>query len=162
MEGLSALELEVYNSRFLDHSSEEETLHRVQSRFPDVVASDVLEIEEHLEGSLTSRQRWMLGRGRRPEVGTSAAVLGGEGEAGTIDFTDPSPNQEMQVSDQELYGRLRKSVGSLPARERLLLQLRYEQDLSLEEIARLCGLDRAQSVHRMLASILNKLRHAMK
>jgi len=113
-------------------------------------------------GSLTSRQNWILGTVRRPEFGTTVAVLGEEDEPGIVDIADPTPNQEMQIADRERHARLQKAVDSLPARERLLLQLRFEQELSLEEIARLCGLDRAQSVHRTLASVLKKLHQAMK
>ena len=162
MQQLSPLELEVYNSRIVDRSSQQETLHRVKSRFPGLYITDLSEIEERLVGSLTSRQNWILGTVRRPEFGTTVAVLGEEDEPGIVDIADPTPNQEMQIADRERHARLQKAVDSLPARERLLLQLRFEQELSLEEIARLCGLDRAQSVHRTLASVLKKLHQAMK
>lgn len=162
MQGLSALELEVYNSRIVDRSSQQETLHRVQSRFPYVSVSEVHEIEERLESSLSSRQQWMLGMARRPEYSTTVAVLSGEDEPGTVDLADQTPNQEIQIADREQQVRLQKSVDALPPRERLLLQLRFEQDLSLEEIARLWGLERAQNVHRMLATVLRKLRRTLR
>ena len=157
---LSPLELEVYNARIVEGSSHQETLHRVQSLFPGVGFSDVSEIEEGLQGSLSSRQQWILGSAHQAEV--TVAVAGHEDEPGTIDITDPTPNQEMQVVDLEQQVRLRKSLASLPARERLLLQLRFEQELTLEEIARLCGFKRPQGVHRILAAVLGKLRHALK
>lgn len=162
MQGLSPLELEVYNSRIVDRSSQQETLHRVQSRFPDEGISDVSEIEERLEGALTSRQQWILATARRPALETAVAVLGEEDDPIWVDIVDPTPNQEIQIADQQQHDRLQKSVDSLPARERLVLQLRFEQGLSLDEIARLCGLDRAQTAHRMLAMVLKKLRNAMK
>ena len=52
-------------------------------------------------------------------------------------------------------------VGTIAASQALLLQLRFEQDLSLEEIARMCGLGDAPRVHRKLALVLKKLRCGM-
>jgi RNA polymerase sigma factor (sigma-70 family) len=162
MQHLSTLELEVYNSRFVHGSSVQETHHRLQSRFPGVGLSELSEIEERLHGSLTSRQQWILGRRRQPQFAAPLAVAEQEDEPGSVDVADPRPNQEVQIADTEQSIRLWKSVESLPAQERLLLQLRFEQELSLDEIARLCGLQDAQRVHRTLTTVLKKLRGAMK
>jgi len=123
--------------------------------------SDLSEIEERLQGSLTSRHQWILATREQSEFSAPVAVAGAEDEPGTVDVADPSPNQEMQIADQEQQVRLWKGIESLPAKERLLLQLRFEQELSLDEIARLCGLQDAQRAHRTLAAVLKKLRHAM-
>ena len=160
IERLSPLQLEVYNARIVEGNSHQETLYRVQSLFSDVGFSEVSEIEEKLQGSLSSRQQWILGSAHPAEV--SVAVAGDEDEPGTLDIADPTPNQEMQVVDLEQQVRLRKGLASLPAQERLLLQLRFEQELTLEEIARLCGFKRPQGVHRILTAVLAKLRHALK
>jgi len=159
IEHLSPLELEVFNARIVEGSSNEETLHRVQTRFPGMEFSDVSEIEERLQSSLTSRQQWILGSAHQTEF--TVAVATDEDEPGA-DIADPTPNQEMLVVDLEQQARLRKGLASLPARERLLLQLRFEQELNLEEIARLCGFERPQTVHRMLGAVLIKLRRGLK
>jgi RNA polymerase sigma factor (sigma-70 family) len=161
MQHLSALELEIYNSRFLHGSSQQETLHRLESRFPGLELSLLLEIEERLQGSLTSRQQWLLRTRRRPEFDAPVAVVDHEDEPDTVDVADPTPSPETQIADKEHQVMLGRCLSSLPAQERLLLQLRFEQELSLAEIARLCGLQDAQRVHRMLATVLNKLRHAL-
>jgi RNA polymerase sigma factor (sigma-70 family) len=163
MQHLSGLELEIYNSRFLHGSSQQETLHRIQSRFPGLRLSELSEIEEHLQSSLTSRQQWLLRTRRQPEFDAAVAVADHEDEpAGSVDVADPSPSQETQIVDKEQQVMLGECLSSLPAKERLLLQLRFEQELSLDEIARLCGLQDAQRVHRTLAIVLKKLRHALK
>jgi RNA polymerase sigma factor (sigma-70 family) len=162
LQRLSPLELEVYNSRFLDGSSRQETLHRLESRFPGVGLSELSEIEERLQGSLTSRHQWILATREHSEFSSPVAIAGAEDEPGTVDVADPSPNQETKIADREQQVRLWKSIASLPTKERLLLQLRFEQELSLDEIARLCGLQDAQRAHRTLAAVLKKLRRAMK
>jgi RNA polymerase sigma factor (sigma-70 family) len=124
--------------------------------------SELSQIEERLHGSLTSRQQWILGTRRQQGIGAPIAVAGEEDEPCSVDVVDPTPSQETQIADEEELTRLRKRVESLPPQERLLLQLRFEQELSLDEIARLCGLQDAQRAHRTLATVLKKLRHALK
>ena len=65
------------------------------------------------------------------------------------------------MASQQQHAQMWKQVMGLPKQERLLLQLRFEQDLSLEKIARLTGLGDAQRVHRHIAAVLKKLRSAM-
>jgi DNA-directed RNA polymerase specialized sigma subunit len=43
----------------------------------------------------------------------------------------------------------------------LILRLRFDDELSLDEISQLAGLGDAQRVHRRLTSILEKLRSAV-
>ncbi len=163
LQHLSLLELEVYHRRFILGASQEETLQEVESLFPGVSLSKLMNIEERLQASLSSRQQWILGTRKQPELSTTVAVAGEEGESGMVmDVPDPCPSQEARFVDQEQQSRLEKGIRSLPAQERLLVQLRFEQDLSLEEIARVCGLQDAQQVHRKLAAILKKLRTAMR
>jgi RNA polymerase sigma factor (sigma-70 family) len=161
LQRLSGLELEVYNWRFVKGSTQEETLQQLESVYPGVSLSEISSIEERLQGSLTSRQQWILGARRESKL-TPVAVESGDGEDRVVDVADPRPNQETQLADQQQQALLQKSFSDLPAQERLLLQLRFEQELSLHEIARLCGLQDAQQVHRRLAAILKKLRRAMK
>jgi len=54
-----------------------------------------------------------------------------------------------------------KCVTELPKHERLLMQLRFDEELSLQEIARLTGQGDAQRVHRQIAAVLKKLRSEM-
>ncbi len=161
LQRLSPLEIEIYNQRFVGGASPEETLQRLGPLFPGVSLSDLKDIEERLQGSLSSRQQWILATRKQPEFSASVAVAGEEEESG-VNVPDPGPSQETRFVEQERLSRLESSVGSLPAQERLLVQLRFEQDLSLEEIARVCGLNDAQQVHRRLTAILKKLRTAMR
>ena len=162
LERLSPLEIEIYNQRFVRGASPEEALQRIEPQFPGVTLSDLTNIEERLQGSLTSRQQWILGTRKQPEFGVSVAVAGEEEDSGAVNVPDPGPSQEVRFVEQEQQSRLESSVAALPANERLLVQLRFEQDLSLEEIARVCGLNDAQQVHRRLAAILKKLRAALR
>jgi RNA polymerase sigma factor (sigma-70 family) len=162
LQRLSPLEIEIYNQRFVRGASQEETLHQLETLFPGVSLSELSNIEERLQGSLTSRQQWILGTRKQPEFSSSVAVAGDEADCGVVNVPDRRPSQEDRFVEQERQSRLEANVSALPAQERLLVQLRFEQDLSLEEIALVCGLNDAQQVHRRLAAILKKLRTAMR
>lgn len=159
---LSPIEIEVYNCRFVRGRSQQETLQALESIFPGVGLAELSDIEERLQSSLSSRQQWILSTRKQTEFSTAVAVAGEDGEYGTADVADPRPDQETQLAAEQQEANLRKTLASLPADERVLMQLRYEQDLSLDEIAQLCGLGDAQRVHRKLAAVLKKLRAAMR
>lgn len=159
---LSPVEIEVYKLRFTQGISEAETVQRIRNLFPAVAADEVFDIEEKLEQSLTARQRWLLSARRQPQSSSAVAVVGEEETDGiTLEPADSKPNQEMVFATAEQKTRLRKLVASLPATERVLLQLRFEQELSLDEVARLCGLEDGQRAHRRITAVLKKLRFAL-
>lgn len=160
-QGLPPLELEVYTCRFIHGASHEETFQRLKSLFPQVSIDQISEIEQRLQQSLSARQQWILSSRKQSEFNASAAAADEESDAEMVDVADSRPNQEAWVADREQQAQLENSLASLPAQERLFVELRFEQDLSLDEIARLCGLEDAQRVHRRLTSILAKLRVTM-
>ena len=158
---LSPLELEIYKLRFAQGASQDETIQRVTKAFPRVAADEVFAIEERLHRSLNARQRWILSTRRQAQL-SAVAIAAEEAEPETLEVADPQPNQEMVFLTTEQQAHLRTLVASLPTEERLLLQLRFEQDLSLDEVARLSGLGDGQRAHRRIAALLKKLRFAMR
>lgn len=157
---LSAVELEIYKWRFTEGASQDETVQQVMKAFPSIAANEIFAIEERLQRSLNVRQRWILSTQHQDKLG-AVAIAAEEAETEMLEVADPQPNQEMFFLTTERQAQLRKLVASLPSEERLLLQLRFEQDLSLEEVARLCRLGDGQRVHRSITTILKKLRLAM-
>jgi RNA polymerase sigma factor (sigma-70 family) len=158
---LSTLELEVYRCRYECRLSREETLQQLQATWPAANMDVLTDIESRLEHSLSSRQHWLLSAWKQRE--SSASISGTEEEASeeSTAVIDPDPNPETLAVDRQQRARLLKSVGLLPADERLIVGLRFEEELSLEEIAHLTGLGDAQRVHRRIAAILQKLRIVM-
>jgi len=159
--GLSPLELEIYHWRFAQGASQQETLQQLAPQFPGVDLDELSAVEGHLQNSLSSRQRWILSARRQSEISTPVAVAGEESEPGVLDVPDQQPDQETQLITHQQRGQLQKNLALLPPAERLMLQLRFEHDLSLDEVARLCGLGDGQRVHRKLTAALKKLRFLM-
>ena len=158
LQHLSQLEVEVYNCRFNRGFSQEETLQQLKSTFPGVSRSELAIIEGRLHSSLSSRQHWILSTRKQ----LAFLAVGEEGREQSIDVVDSRPDQETLIVGRQQQAQLEKCVASLPTDERLILQLRFGEDLSLEEIAHLTGLEDAQRVHRRIAAILKRLRAAMR
>jgi RNA polymerase sigma factor (sigma-70 family) len=161
VQSFSALELEVYRCRYDHGLSREETLQRLRTTWPALTGELLPEIESRIEGSLNSRQRWLLSarRQREPSTLTSDTDVQTCNEAESA--VDTGPNPETIVADSQQRAVLHESLRLLPPVERLIVHLRFEEELSLEEIAQLTGLGGAQRVHRRIAAIVQKLREAM-
>src|SRR5258706_3693073 len=50
-------------------------------------------------------------------------------------LTDPHPDPEMRAASLERKASLRRMIARLPEQERLLIRLRFEHDLTLDQIA---------------------------
>lgn len=158
LQDLSPLELEIYNCRFVRGVSQHETLQQIATSFPGVGLDQLSAVEERLQNFLSTRQRWILSLRTQSEFSTAA---GEQDELDLLDVADSQPDQETLLLTRQQHEQLRATVALLPADERLLLQLRFEHDLSLDEVARLCGLGDGQRVHRKLVAVLRKLRSIM-
>jgi RNA polymerase sigma-70 factor (ECF subfamily) len=69
----------------------------------------------------------------------------------------PEPSVDQKLRDPLLSDRLRKLVGSLPDKRRLLVILRYQEDMQPEEIAKVLGMP-VRTVRTQLFRTLEHLR----
>ena len=137
-----------------------ETLPLLQSRFPGVVPERVAESRDRIEQQLTAEQRWRLGiRSARRAQGIGTTVQ--EAEASPVEIADPRPDPEALAIMGERRGALARALDRLSKRERLLVRLRFEQELTLEQIATLLDLGNAQRADRQIKMILARLREEL-
>jgi len=96
-------------------------------------------------------------RRARPEVSVS------EDEDGQVrEFPDEEARQpERQLSEFEERRRVQLALQELPEEQRIALQLRLEQELPLEEIARITGVGR-ETVKSRLRYALDKLKSRLR
>lgn len=161
VDGLSPLEREVYRCRYERGLSRGSTLGRLQATSPAITEAELENLETRVENVLSPSQRWILAERKQSAPQSPREPIGADGESQSIDAVEQAPSPEARVLDAEQRAALRRSVESLPPDERLVVRLRFEGELSLEEIARLTGLGDAQRAHRRLAAILHKLRAAL-
>lgn len=153
------LEQEAYRCRFERRLSRAETLLHLRGAWPGVNEDDLTRIEERIEDALNPAQRWILSL--RAQALQSNIPAGDEADSTMLEVADPAPSPESVVENAEQRWMLQKCAEALPREEQLILRLRFEDELSLDEIARLTGLGDAQRVHRRLTSILQTLRSAI-
>lgn len=147
---LPALDHEVFRYLHEDGISQEEAFLLLSPRFPGLSRQAVAESAERICELLSPRQRWLLSARHANEK---------EGAAETLEWIpDERPGPESSAISDQMRTRLQRVIARLPEQERLLLQLRFEQDLTLEQIARILRLGDAQRVDRRIHEVLARLR----
>lgn len=153
---LDELDQAVFRSIFVHGMTRHQCLERLRPRFTELTDAKVAAISARLFRSLSPRQRFLLScphaaRGRAPEVD------GISGEPTADAGADPAA----QIADLQQQGRLVEALARLGARDQLLLTLRFEQGLTLVEVARLTGLPDPFRAQRQINSALAALRQLM-
>ena len=150
---LSALDQAVFQSLHLDHLSQEEALLRLAPNFPGLSRLTLAERAEHILQELSPRQRWLLS--------TRAAEAGDEVTKAAERVADERPSPETVALNEQLQARLRHAVEKLSQADRLLLQLRFEQEMTLQQIARVLRIGDAQRADRRIREVLERLRRVL-
>lgn len=154
---LSSFDQEVFRYVYERGDSIDDTFVLLQSRFSDVTPERLAESRERIDQELTVKQRWLLGA-RIAQGALGAATTLEEPEAAPLEISDPRPDPETQTLFSERRAALDRALEQLSKRERLLVRLRFEQELTLEQIAKLLDLGNAQRADRQIKEILARLR----
>jgi RNA polymerase sigma factor (sigma-70 family) len=133
LQNLSALDLEVHQCRHERGFSEDDTLRHIRATWPNVTRETVNEIESRIARLLSPRQQWILAT--RLTSNTAASLDVDDNQRGAMEIADPMANPELTIFNEQEQARLRRCVDSLPSDERLIVQFRFEDELSLREIA---------------------------
>ena len=155
---LPDLEREVFRCVHLRGLSENETFHTLKALRPALTREQLAGAASRVAENLTSRQSWLL-LVRRPRLQSlSAAPSDADPAESEANLVDPRADPERDAVAHESLVALRDAIGRLPPRERLLIRLRYEQELPLEEVARLTGLSGAAQAERQIERALEAVR----
>lgn len=133
---LPDLDQQVYHCIYVQRMSRAQCLQELMPRFSELTDAKVSEINARLFALLTPQQRWQLSArtsARRPVV----RGVTPEGDDPAWQVAEPGPGPEDLIEESQERRQLEDALARLPARQRLLLRLRYEQDLTLSEVARL-------------------------
>ena len=153
------LEQEVFRALLVEGRPAEEAFLELKQRFPGLTFNRLADTAARVEQALSERQRWLLAVRR---VRSVQAVATGQDASLLLEVPTDTPNPESWAALQEARSALARAMTRLSSRERLLIRLRFERDLTLEEIARVIGLDNAQSADRRVRDAVEKLRRVMK
>ncbi len=157
---LSGLEQQVYRCIYEHGMSCGQCLHVLLPRFPQLTSPQVSEINARLFAILTPQQRWQLSV-RRRGLRTIEAGPGLEDDDPLSRVTDPAAGPDELTDEMQELQLLQDALARLPDEQRLLLRLRYEQDLTLAEVARLTRQPDPFRVNRQIHAALEALASLM-
>ena len=152
---LSTFDQHVFQLLYERGVSTEEGLQLLITTFPNATEESLLESKQRIEIGLTPQQRWLLNT-RAARAHEAAFLTDFEDERS--DIADARANPEAQAINNERYRNLMRKLKRLSDQDRLIVHLRFEQELTLDQIAKLLQLGNAQRVDRQLKQILSQLR----
>jgi RNA polymerase sigma factor (sigma-70 family) len=157
---LSGFDQAVFQLVYENGSSPEASLLHLIPLFPGTTKERFIQSLERIQQVLTPRQRWLLSV--RSES-TSAEMNGQDERLVPLveQLPDSLPDPEVLAAQQEEQNSLLRALSFLTERDRLLIRLRFEQELTLEQIAQLMRLGDPQSADRYVRHVLEQLRRKM-
>ncbi len=120
---------------------------------------DVVKTVERIQSLLGTAQRYRLLRGIAAKRTTES--LDDLVEQGLERATDPGEGLDEALAERETVDLLGESLRALTHEDQLLVQLRFEQELSAPEIAQILGMPDYKVVYTRLRTILNRLRRVL-
>lgn len=151
IERLSSLDQSVFHHRYRQNLDRQTCFQLLREVDPQLSPTDFSASLARVQAALTWRQRWSLAR----EQGRF--FVQGDNPPSLSDVPDSGPNPEQRAALGQRRDRLRRALDELEPEERLLLRLRYEQDLSLAEAARVAQLPNLHAARRRIESALRRL-----
>jgi len=158
---LPKLDQEVFRCIHHRRLRENETYHAVRALYPSLTRDELADSIVRINKCLSHHQSWLLvSRNSRLES-ISASSSDPDAADREIELPDREPNPETHSARQESLMALRKAMSGLPPQQRLLLRLRYEQELSLEQIADLTQLSSPLAVQRIIQRAILTIREQL-
>lgn len=147
---LSPLEQMVFKFRFLQGLNRAACLASLQPSFPGLTEQQVSNAIAQVNTTLSQNQQWRLSVRHAETLSLN--------ELQACEPADHAPGPEQSADNHEREAKLREALATMAPRQRLLIRLRYQQELSLKEIARLTRLGDPFRARRELQKALAELR----
>ncbi len=159
VDGRSALEQDVFRCAYQLGLTATEILGTLAPEYPALTRDEVDQILADFHTGLTPRERWIVSR-RRPAVEPLDLPTAEGTRERPVPDAGRSPEQSAVDSDER--ERLAGALSRLAPEKRLALRLRFEQELSLGEVARMMRLSGGpQGASREIERALADLRREM-
>ena len=130
---LPAFDQSVYRMVIEQGMDKETCFQSLRADFPDLTRDLIGKAVLRVRSLLTPRQRWQIGvrsRGRKQVHGSSSRD--------SLDWLpDPALGPDAEAQKQQDFEQLQGAMSRLPAEQRLLLELRFQEGLTLKKIAQL-------------------------
>jgi RNA polymerase sigma factor (sigma-70 family) len=137
--------------------SEREAFHSLKTRYPGLTSSQFADCVVQIERALSSRQSWLRSVSNPRHESISSTPRDPHGRERGADLPDLSQDPEGTAARREYLEALGRALDQLPAQHRLVVRLKFEQELSLAQIARLTGLDGPRAAQSLLHKTIGAL-----
>jgi RNA polymerase sigma factor (sigma-70 family) len=158
---LPQLDRQVFHYTYRVGLTRQACLQALCTRFPSVTLGEISEIRGRIHLLLSPRQRWVLSKQRRTQVSLDDPDVNSTEEVSSA-LQSSEARPDLLVEIEQDHRRLRKAMAHLEPRQRLLLTLRFQQDLTLERVAMLSGISSPSQASREIDRALAALAEAMK
>lgn len=152
---LSDRDQEVFKYRYQKDLDLQTCLHLLQQKEPQLNRAELANSLSRIQSALTGRQRWNYAR--QHERGSTPLVHGSE----TTEQADHQPGPEASTAERQQQSKIRWALSQLQAEDRLLLRLRFEQDLPFADVARIAGLSNLHLARRRIEAALSQLQELL-
>jgi RNA polymerase sigma factor (sigma-70 family) len=153
---LSAFDQLLYHYKIQCGMNRLASFRALQVNYPDLTQNQFTESNCRVHKALTSRQRWQLSI-RKRETGY---VIDGDGICNNSKETEPietGPGPEKIAQFLQTHEALEQATSKLSHQQRLLLRLRYQEEMSLKDVADLAGLGDLHQAKRRIKEALAAL-----
>ena len=150
---LSKLDRKVFKHRFQQRLSMDACMETLLASFPDLNELQLAGSVARINTTLTSGQMRFLNAQHAKTVSLDKY----RNTRNAIEPVEPSPDPEKSAILSQDQDKLKLALASLSPHERLLIKLRYQQDLSLKEVARLTRLGDPFRARRHVQAALDQL-----
>ena len=143
----------IFDCFYRQGMTRQECLQVLKTSFPNMTDRKISERNAEIHAVLSSKQRWGLSAARHRGISIDQTIE-------SIEGNEKGPEALVQFEqDREL---VQKALQRLEPKQRIYLQLRYQQDLTLDEVAQLMGLEDSFHARRKIDAALSALAKAMK
>lgn len=153
---LSAFDQLLYHYKNECGMSRLASFRALQLTYPDLTENQFTESICRLHTTLTPKQRWQLSV-RKRETGSAVVIDALDDRSMVTELVETSPGPEIVAQLVQAREMLAKAMSQLSHQQRLLLRLRYQEDLSLKDVADLAGLGDLHKAKRRIKEALAAL-----
>ena len=150
---LPAFDQSVYCLVIEQGMNKEDSFQTLRADFPDLSRELVATSVGRIYSLLTPRQRWQISVRNR----SRKQARGNPHQDQVERLPDPGTGPEMEAQTQQELEALQKAISQLPANQRLLLKLRFQEGLSLKKIVQLKQLGDTNRAWRHIQAAINAL-----
>jgi len=154
---LSSFDQQVFRLSYERQLSPDECLDQLAADFPNANEMNLKESCARIESVLTPNHRFLLTQ-RVAQHNSNDVANFDQANDLLSTLVDPRPDPESQAIQSERRKQLGQALSKLEPNARLLLRLRFEEGLTLGEVAKALGLGNAQRAGRQINESLVKLR----